>query len=234
MTDKQENFFSMFTVLNGFLTSNSAVVTTIPAFQRAHQKFGQLIEEIKKVDSGRQSIKAGKSDIKSNAKNELADMVSQLASSLYTYAHEHDKPEILNRVDKSQTYYKRLRDTNLILEASDLVKMTQGIETDLLDQGLTAEEIASVTALSAEFEKSMKEMGTSEAEGSTATKSLYQLIGEAKDVVDNQLSVHAEKFKTKNPVFYNQYFSASRIIMSGTRHEKKTDAPATETPKPTN
>ncbi len=161
-------------------------------------------------------------------------MVSQLASSLYTYAHEHDKLEILNRVDKSQTYYKRLRDTNLILEASDLVKMTQGIETELLDQGLTAEEIASVTTLSAEFETSMKELGTSEAEGSTATKSLYQLIGEAKEIVDNQLNVHAEKFKTKNPAFYNQYFSASRVIMSGARHEKKTDGPATETPKPAN
>ena len=65
--------------------------------------------------------------------------------------------------------------------------------------------------------------GTSEAEGSSATKSVYQLIGEAKDIVDNQINIHAAKFKKKDPDFYNQFLSASRIVDSGVRYEKKTE-----------
>ncbi len=148
-----------------------------------------------------------------------------MVSSLHTYAHEHDKPEILNRVEKSEGYFRRMRDTTLILEAQDLVKFTQGIETELADHGLTAEEIASVTELAAAFEMAMKDLGTSEAVGTSATKSVYQLMNEAKDIVDNQLNIYAEKFKTKNPDFYNQYVSASRVIASGVRYEKKPEAP---------
>jgi len=232
MTDKQENQFSTFTILDGFLATNAVIVATIPAFQRAHQKFTLKLEDIRKVDSGRQSIKAGKSEIKTKAKNELAEAVYQLASSLHTYAHEHDKPEILNRVEKSESYFRRMRDTSFILEANDLVKFTQGIEADLVEHGLTAEEIASIPTLVTAFETAMKELGTSEAEGASATKSVYQLIGEAKDIVENQLNIYAEKFKTKNPDFYNQYVSASKVIASGVRHEKKAKAPTNPTNPP--
>ena len=221
MTDKQENLFSMFVVLYGFLLKFPAVIASIPAFQRAVEKFGVLINEIKEVDSGRQSIKSGKSDQKSIKKDKLISAIYIVASSLYTYADENNKPEILNRVDKAESYYKRMRDTNLLMEAKDLVKLTAGIETELADQGLSSEEIAEVTTLAAEFEAAMKEVGTSEAEGTSATKSVYQLIGEAKNLFDNQINVHAEKFKNKNPEFYNQYLSASRVIDSGVRHEKK-------------
>ena len=226
MTDKQENQFSTFTILDGFLATNTVVVGTIPAFLRAHQNFTLKLEDIKKVDGGRQTIKAGKSEIKTRTKNELAAAVYQVASSLYTYAHEHDKPEILNRVDTSEGFYRRMRDTALLLEAKDLVKLTQGIESELVEHGLTAEEIASVPTLVTAFENAMKELGTSEAVGTTATKSVYQLMGEAKDIVENQLNIYAEKFKTKNPDFYNQYISASKVVDHGVRHEKKEDAPA--------
>ena len=226
MTDKQENQFSTFTVLDGFLTTNSAVVATIPAFQRVHQSFSLKLTDIKRVDGGRQSIKAGKSEIKANAKNELAESVYQLASSLHTYAHEHNKPEILNRVEKSEAYFRRMRDTALILEAQDLVKFTLGIETELAEHGLTAEEIATIPTLVAAYETALKDLGTSGAEGTSATKSVYQLMNEAKEIVDNQLNIYAEKFKTKNPDFYNQYITASKVVNYGVRHEKTAEAPA--------
>ena len=226
MNDKQENQFSTYTVLDGFLTTNSTVVTTIPAFQRAHQSFSLKLADIKRVDGGRQSIKSGKAEIKTKTKNDLAEAVYQLASSLHTYAHEHDKPEILNRVEKSEGYFRRMRDTALILEAQDLVKFTQGIETDLVEHGLSAEEIAAIPTLVTSFENAMKDLGTSEAEGTSATKSVYQLMNEAKEIVDNQLNIYAEKFKTKNPDFYNQYISASKVVNYGVRHEKTEEVPA--------
>jgi hypothetical protein len=229
MTDKQENMFSMFVILYGFLSKFPDIVASIPAFKRAFEKLGALIEEIKEVDCGRESIKSGKSDLKSNRKNELASAIFIVASSLYTYADENNNLEILNRVDKTENYYKRMRDSNLILEAKELVKLTTGIETELLDQGLSAEEIAEAATLATEFENAMKEVGSSEAEGTAATKSVYELIGEAKDICDKQLNVHAAKFNKKNPEFYNQYLSASRIIDTGVRHEKKEEATSTET-----
>lgn len=226
MTDKQENMFSMFTILNGYLESNAATIAEIPAFQRAHTKFAGLLKDIQDVDSGRQSIKSGKSEVKGNKKNELVAAIFQITSALFTYADEHDRPEILNRVDNAESYYKRMRDSNLILEARGLVELTKGIETELVDHGLTAEEIAAVINLANGFEAAIKDLGTSEAEGSNATKTVYQLIGEAKDVVDNQLDRHVEKFKAKNSDFYEKYWSARRVIDTGTRHEKKEAPPA--------
>src|SRR5690606_31661349 len=144
MTDKQENIFSMFTVLHGFLTANSAVVSTVPAFQTATEKLGSLIQDIQDVDSGRKTIKAGKSDLKAKAKNELAEAVYEAASALYTYALEKDLPDIIERTDNSETFYKKMRDTVLLNEAADVVRLTEGRETDLLQHGLTAEEIADI------------------------------------------------------------------------------------------
>lgn len=221
MTDKQENMYSMYVVLYGFLTNRMAVVLTIPAFKRAYDRLGAVIEQIKEVDSGRQTITSGKSDIKAKKKSELIEAIYNAASALYTYADETGKPDILNRVDKGESYYKRMRDSNLVLEAKNIVKLTVGIETELAEHGLSAEEIAHASSLAAEFEAAMKEMGTSEADGSTATKSVYQLIGDAKDLIDNQLSVHAAKFRTKNPEFYNGYSAVCKVINSGVRHDKK-------------
>lgn len=229
MTDKQENLFSMSVILNGFLNNNLTLVASIPAFQRAHLKLGELIEDIREVDSGRQSIKSGKAEIKWNKKNELVTALFQIASALYTYADEHKKPEIMNRVDYAESYYKRMRDTALLMEARALVELTKGIETELVDHGLTAEEIAAVTSLAAEYETAIKEAGTSEAEGSSATKTVYQLIGEVKELIENQLDRHAEKFKVKKNDFYEQYWSARRVIDTGARHEKKPEEP---TPAP--
>jgi hypothetical protein len=226
MTDKQENLYSMFVVLLGFLTKWLTVVSTIPAFKRAYDKFAAYIPEIKEVDSGRKSIKSGKGDIKATKKNELAAAVFHLASCLYTYADETDKPEILNRTGNTESYYKKMRDTNLVLEAKDLIKLTTGIETALADQGLEADDITLVTNLAKEFEDASVEVGTSSAEGSTATKTVYELIGEAKTLVENQLNVHAAKFRKKNPDFYNGYVAASKVIELGVRHEKKEEEPA--------
>ena len=52
---------------------------------------------------------------------------------------------------------------------------------------------------------------------------------EAKDIVENQLNIYAEKFRIKNPDFYNQYISASKVVEHGVRHEKKEEAPTNPT-----
>ncbi|MDP3583255.1 MAG: hypothetical protein Q8S39_15065 [Ignavibacteria bacterium] len=91
----------------------------------------------------------------------------------------------------------------------------------MVDHGLTAEEIAAVTNLASGFEAANKDLGTSEAEGSNATKTVYQLIGEAKDIVDNQLDRHVEKFKAKNSDLHEKYWSARRVIDSSTRLKRR-------------
>jgi hypothetical protein len=228
MTDKQENLYSMFIVLLAYLTKWIAVVNSIPAFKRACEKFGVLVADIKDVDSQRPSIKTGKADIKTEKKNALANAINQAASALYTYAHENNKQDILKNINTTENYYKRMRDTNLLGEAVNIVKLTAGLETELADHGLTAEEIAAITTCAAEFKTALEDMGTSEAEGTTATKSVYQLIGEAKELIEHQLNVHAEKFKTKNADFYNGYLTASRVIDTGVRHEKKDEGTTTQ------
>lgn len=55
-------------------------VSTIPAIERARLRLGELIRDIQQKDSGRQSIKAGKSEIKWDKKNELIAAVYQIAS----------------------------------------------------------------------------------------------------------------------------------------------------------
>ncbi|MFA6598108.1 MAG: hypothetical protein WCS69_10325 [Ignavibacteriaceae bacterium] len=221
MTDKQENLFSMFTILHGFLKTESTIVGTIPAFQRATGKLEGLIADIQDVDSGRKSIKTGKNSIKVNSKNELASAVFQVANALFTYADDKGVPEIRERVDNTENFYKKMRDTNLTSEAIDLVKLTEGKETELTEHGLTAEEIADVGLKSEAFKKNLEISGTSEGESVNATKTVYELIGEAKDLIDNQIDRFAEKFKTINPDFFTKYTTARRVLELGARSVKK-------------
>src|SRR5690606_14661468 len=150
--------------------------------QTATEKLGSLIQDIQDVDSGRKTIKAGKSDLKAKAKNELAEAVYEAASALYTYALEKDLPDIIERTDNSETFYKKMRDTVLLNEAADVVRLTEGRETDLLQHGLTAEEIADIDVKRTTLQNAIVAMGTSTGESINATKSVYELIGEAKDL----------------------------------------------------
>ena len=222
MTDKQENMFSMFLVLHGYLSQNSAVVSSIPAFQKAYEKLGTLIQDIKDVDSGRKSIKAGKGDLKTKARNELSEAVYEAASALFTYADEKNLPDILERADHYETYYKKLRDTNLLSEAADIVKLTEGKEADLLEHGLTAEEIAEIGIKSDTLRNALVDLGTSSGDSINATKSVYELIGEAKDIIDKQLDRHAMRMRKSNAEFYNKYQTASRVIAAGVRYDNNT------------
>jgi hypothetical protein len=225
MTDKQENLFSMFTVLHGFLTQNSAVVSQVPAFQRSYEKLGTLIEDIRDVDSGRKTITAGKSDIKTKARDDLAAAVYEAASALFIYADENDLPDISDRTDYPETYYKRMRDTAMLSEAADIVKLTEGKETELADYGLTAEEIAAIGTKKDALNNAIVAMGTSTGTSVNATKSVYELIGEAKDLIDKQIDRHAVRFRSSKPEFYNMYLTASRVIDAGVRHDKEDTAP---------
>ena len=59
--------------------------------------------------------------------------------------------------------------------------------------------ICGTSSMAAEFEDAIKQMGNSKAEGTIATKNVYELIGEAKDLFDNKLNMYASKFKKKIP-----------------------------------
>jgi hypothetical protein len=221
MTDRQENLFSMFTVLYGFLTENSAVVSLVPAFQKAYEKLGSLIEDIGEVDSGRKSIKAGKGDLKTKARNELAEALYEAASALFIYGDEKDLPDITERTEYPESYYKRMRDTVMMNEAADIIKLTEGKETELQDYGLTADEITAIGTKKDALNNAMVGMGTSTGESVNATKSVYELIGEAKDLINKQIDRHAVRLRNSNPEFYNEYLSASRVIDAGIRHNDK-------------
>jgi hypothetical protein len=223
MTDLQSDVFRMLKLLAAFLKKNVELVLTIPAFKRGLDKLELLITEITDADSGRPSITSGKAKAKNNAKEKLAKAIYNLGLGLFTYAHEHKKPEVLARVGHTKNYYFNYRDANLPLEAADLVKLTVGIEAELLDHGISAEQIAKVTTLSKIFEAAVDDLGTSEAKGTGATKSVYQLIGEAQELVRNQLNAHAEKLKEEHHEFYTQYQNASHIVEHGGKQSKKDD-----------
>lgn len=231
MTDKQEDYFSMLIVLNALLINFITTVESIPAFKRALDLFTPLLEKIKQVDSGRGSITSGKTDIKGSVRSDLINAVTLAASALFTYAGEHNKPEILNRVDRPDSYYSRMRDSNLIMEATALLNLTKGIETDLVEHGLNADEITSLTTLADTYKKAIEEAGTSSVDGTSATANVYQLIGEAKFIVENKFDKHIKIFRKKNPEFYEKYWSARKVVETGIRHNKKDAPPANEAPK---
>jgi hypothetical protein len=222
MTDRQSDFLKMLKVLFALFTSFSIVVESIPAFKRAVEKLGTLITDIVDADTGRPIIKSGKSKIKTALKKKFGKAVYNLANSLATYADEHNKPEIASLVEHPETYYTKMRDINLPLEANRLIQLTKGIEAELLDHGVTAEEITTLINLSREFNESMTNLRKSVAKGSSATKSVYQLIGEANSLLSNRFKRHMKRLKESNPDFYTQYTSACKVIEHSSTHEKKT------------
>jgi hypothetical protein len=224
MSDEQLDFYTMLTKVDGFLFKNITIVESIPAFNRGYLKLNPILVRIKNIDSGRESIGSGVSDIKTDTRNKLIECLIETDAGLYTYAAEHNKPEILSRVDKPNSYYKRMRDTNLILEATGLAELTKGIETELAEHGLAATDLTKLNTLSSSFEQMIKEMGTSGSEGVNATSVVYQLIGEAKDLVEKLLDKYALQVKKNNEEFYVKYMNSRNVVETGVRHGKEENA----------
>ncbi len=226
MTDKQENLFSMYTVLCGYLSTRNIIVNSVPAFSRTYEKLRSLVEEIKNFENSMFGLKGSKSDSIINRKIRLATSAALVSEVIYIYSDEKDIPGLRDKTDKNENYFKRLNNTNLLLEANELMKMVSGMKGELSEYGLTGEEINDLADNIKFFEEAVQSTSENDIEIPDTNGSVYKLIGEAKYIIENRLDKYAHRFKYTDPDFYAQYFTARRINETDTRNSKKEESEA--------
>lgn len=221
MTEKQENMFSMFTELCKFLSSRVKIVNSVPAFQRTFEKLRSLVEEIRDFENSLFDFKGSRSEKILDDKLKLASAAALIAEVIYIYADEKDIAGLRDKTDKNENYFKRLNNTNLLLEANELMNLVTGIDRDLYEFGLTPEEKNDFGNKIMIFEESIKDLDEDAIEIPEINGSVYKLIGEAKYIIENRLDKYAHRFKYSEPDFYSQYYSARRITDSGNGSKKE-------------
>lgn len=218
MNKDQSNHYSMFKSVNSLLTQESELISSIPALVRVAAQLDENVKQIEAVDSGKIGMTEGKADAKGNIKRSLARKIGIVADALYNYAVEKDLHDLEKTVNISEYRLFRLAENNLLSESKALVALTTGKETDLADQGLTAEEIADANSEIASYEDAINAKNTGTESSIASNKNLDSLISETSALLETRVDRFMKKFRNGNPDFYNRYNAARRIIDLAATH----------------
>lgn len=197
----QSNKLNMYSAVSGFLHTFNTIVNSIVKFAETLAKFDVKVTAILASESVKQTAKDGKTEVKTNAEEELIDTIMDVTASVYNYATETANAELKALANVNYSGLEKMKDVDLGNKAQQVYDAVQPISAGLSDYGLGETDLATLLEKKEAFTASINARGASEGIKSGAGDSVVNLIKEADGLLE-QMDNYVNKFITKNPEFY--------------------------------
>jgi hypothetical protein len=220
MKNSEENTLHMFKDVVAVLVANSSITAAIPQFSVSKDEFTDLIADIDEANQLLINAAEGKTDEKTNAEEELENLLIVFCGKFFVYARRKKNEELKSLTNINDSALKKLRDRELIDKAELIQRKAADHNADLVQYGITETEITLLDTKIKAFEAKIGEQGTGYSGRGGARKSLNTLFADANGILKEELDGMMESFYETNPDFYNQYISARGIKNLGIRHRK--------------
>ncbi len=220
MRKTQENKVSMYIAVKNVCEHN-AKWSDIPAFGIAFDQFksklGVLQENIRT-----QTTPIGEfADQKEEIAEDLKEKSMEIAGALFAYASLISDAALKARADFARSDFSRMRDTLVIENAKQILTDAKSISGKLLDYGISEEILNDYSTKIDEYEKTVTSPREAVIERKTATETIPDMMREIDEILDNQMDRIMQRYLSKNPAFYYDYFSAREIMDEGLRKERQ-------------
>jgi len=130
MNDFQQKQMVMYEAIIGYLQENRDVFSNIRAFSYTINKLKRVMDDIRIKEKELSSDILEKTIISAKVKEDLIFSVVPVAAALFNYAKETGDFQLKAKIKIGQSYYVRLRDSELI-EKSEVVRL---FATNILPQ----------------------------------------------------------------------------------------------------
>lgn len=211
MNKREENKFSMYRAVEKVVDEYAETVATIPALTECVNDYKTAIVKIGELDSQYQTIAKGYTVTKDTAEDALVDAMMDVGSALYVYARK-TKDEHLKVLCKfSVSQLKKMRDTELLQKAKNLLVSVNAHLEDVAAYGIAAEVVTELERKIKDYDTTLSNKDSKAAESKTARASLTQQFQDVDEILKEDLDTLMELMKQRNREFHNQY-KAARVI----------------------
>ncbi|MCL5027796.1 MAG: hypothetical protein M1480_02120 [Bacteroidetes bacterium] len=224
MNDKQSTWYHMTLAVLAYLTSIAALIVKPAIILATKTRIEQKLKEIEELQSGKGTIKSGKTTTKNSLRAKLEEITYNFASSLHSYATANSITDLAENTDTTESGFSGMREDNLYNAALEINKLADENKAVLDDYDITPEEITEHKALAEEYKDSIGDAGSSRKLSTEETAKLEKLYTELLALWEEE-DKHINTLKLKKPELASGYFVARKLVNTGVRHDSKDENP---------
>ena len=215
MHKQQSSNYKMFTSVESHFNTNPTVWNTIIPIAHAKQLLSTYIDEIKDMLSIQMIKNTGVAETKKTIRERLQNQVYALSSATYAFATFTEKPELVLRVNYTQTYFKTLRDAELQSVCTNLITNVEPFIPALEPYGITPSTVIilsdTINLFAANINKPQERIETKKE----ATAKIAALLKSTAKLLNTQLDPLMIGLKTTEPDFVVLYSYLRRVKKPG-------------------
>lgn len=205
----------MYKLVRDVLASSDTSWEGIPALVSTIEEFNAKVRLIEKKEEVQQSVSAGVSLATKDGKMGSYEKMLRIAGALRALASSTNDKKLIREVrfTKSGTVYSS---KIAFLTRVDIVIQRANEHADeLANYGVTAEEIAGLLVFRDDFDKLLSDPRKAINKRKNANADIYILEREVDELIYNRIDPLMLGVKESDPVLYNDYVSARKLIDNG-------------------
>lgn len=204
MTDNQRTKILMYESVLSYLGENKEITSTIRAFSWAINKFRRHVDEIKRKDKEISSQTLEKAVTASAMKDELIFAVAPVASALFAYARQNNDLALKQKTRLSQSYFVRLRDSELIDAVNGIYSLAEKHKKELKGKLSAGQVLDDLKEKTARFKNALDDKINSFV-SSNSIEEIHELFEAADKIINQNLDSFVEALSDMYPEFREDY-----------------------------
>lgn len=232
MNNPQQNKFNMYQAVKVVLESHQPIWASLPGFSTSVDELDTNITTIASLAQA-QSARSGAAAEKNAALESLLDAAHQVAGATRAGAVVSKDAELAAKVDYSRTDLGRGRAGEVVARCRNVWSAANDNVDVLGAFGVTAGKLTTLKKKIDEYETTHPKPRQDRANTRAATRTLPDLFAATDEILNDCLDGLIVQFKESDADFYNEYFSARRIVNApGVRKASGTTPSPTPSPVP--
>src|SRR5262245_13060741 len=231
MMTTDQNRINMLTTVQGVLTKHQTTWQAHVAFSEGVEA---LAESLTAIDAQAQVAQGnpGASDAKELARQELCTAACEVIGALRAYAAVNADPELAARVNFSASDVIGGKANEVVSRCRSVHTSASELVSSLGNYGVTTTRLTAFKRKIDSFEELKSAPRQSRVTQSAAAQLIPQLVRSAVSVLRDQLDGLVLQFKSADPSFYEEYFSARVVVDTRGGRSDNTDIAAAAPPSP--
>ncbi|MBL0174700.1 MAG: hypothetical protein IPP94_05450 [Ignavibacteria bacterium] len=222
MTGLQLNQLSMYRSLAEFLAGHSDIIAGIEILPTIVAEFNANLTAIEREAQTQGRVTAGKTDVKLDAEERLSAMMILIAEVLYAYATRTGNLETLAKASMSRWRLRRLRDSELSMQARIFLEEASAHSTGMARFGIGDAVLLKYREAIAAFEDALEARNGSLAHRKVTRSDLRALFDATDRMLEDQLDGLMGHFRDSHPSFHETY-RALRVVRSNPARRRSTE-----------
>jgi len=216
MTSKQENKHSMYRTVREFLLKYALITSTLPGFAPLFALLVGYIGQISALSDTQSDKRTGLAATKNNLRELLMDLLLDVSGKCYAYASNKGDEVFKQLVKFTDSDLRRTSDTEIANLAAKIIRNAREVLANLVEYDVNEQLLMETEQALANYDGFVEKPRLGIVDRRSATAQI-NVIFKSTDEVLIKLDALMPVVRKKQPVFFDDYFKARKIISNERR-----------------